>query len=435
MKNFYTLLLCIVITCQIHAQYTLIPDPIFEQHLIDQAIDSEGTLDGQVLTSDLAIVNNLDISYLNITDLTGIQDFTVLTHLNASQTRIINLDLSGLTTLQDLNLFASWSIDTLNLTGCTGLTDLDLRLTSLNSLDLSTCSALTNLDFYKGNNIQDLDLQGLSSLVRVDVSESSLHTINLTGCTSLQYINISETSIASLDIIDNPVINNVGLYDCNIQNLNLENCPNLEKLTLSLCLSFNELSISNCNSFKNLTLNHVDLSNFDFSGLAGLESLTVQESTVLDIDLSNSPNLHTLILHYSGTNSLDLRNGNNINLSNFNVITTNLTCVNVDNEVYSTANWDNDNNSFIFSEDCELINTINNKLSNVNIYPNPVVHTLYIDIENKQQLQDVSIINMEGKELLISTENEIDLSSLSSGIYFAVMNINQNKIVKKILKH
>ncbi|RBP34715.1 putative secreted protein (Por secretion system target) [Oceanihabitans sediminis] len=109
--------------------------------------------------------------------------------------------------------------------------------------------------------------------------------------------------------------------------------------------------------------------------------------------------------------------------------------MNVDNEVYSTANWDNDNNSFIFSEDCELINTINNKLSNVNIYPNPVVHTLYIDIENKQQLQDVSIINMEGKELLISTENEIDLSSLSSGIYFAVMNINQNKIVKKILKH
>ena len=57
------------------AQYTSIPDTEFEQLLITQSIDSEGTLDGQVLTSDVATVTSLDISYTSISDITGIQDF------------------------------------------------------------------------------------------------------------------------------------------------------------------------------------------------------------------------------------------------------------------------------------------------------------------------------------------------------------------------
>ena len=36
-----------------HSQYTSIPDPIFEQELINQGIDSNQVIDHQVLTSDV----------------------------------------------------------------------------------------------------------------------------------------------------------------------------------------------------------------------------------------------------------------------------------------------------------------------------------------------------------------------------------------------
>lgn len=52
MKNVILLISCILFLQQVSAQYTQVPDPNFEQALIDLGIDSEGTLDGQFLTAD-----------------------------------------------------------------------------------------------------------------------------------------------------------------------------------------------------------------------------------------------------------------------------------------------------------------------------------------------------------------------------------------------
>ncbi len=56
------------------AQQTLIPDPNFEQALIDLGHDD--VLDGQVRTANISGVNRLNVNGKNITSLTGIQDFS-----------------------------------------------------------------------------------------------------------------------------------------------------------------------------------------------------------------------------------------------------------------------------------------------------------------------------------------------------------------------
>ena len=75
------------------AQTTAIPDQNFEQALIDMNIDSDGVVNGQVLTSDIENIVELDLSNLydslmyfggTITDFTGIEDFTALEILNIS---------------------------------------------------------------------------------------------------------------------------------------------------------------------------------------------------------------------------------------------------------------------------------------------------------------------------------------------------------------
>lgn len=74
------------------AQTTAIPDENFEQALIDLNIDSDGVINGQVLTSDISDIIELDFTNLYdpmnndfiITDFTGIEDFTALEILNLS---------------------------------------------------------------------------------------------------------------------------------------------------------------------------------------------------------------------------------------------------------------------------------------------------------------------------------------------------------------
>lgn len=74
------------------AQTTAIPDENFEQALIDLNIDSDGIINGQVLTADIETIVELDLSilydslndYITINDFSGIEDFTTLEILNIS---------------------------------------------------------------------------------------------------------------------------------------------------------------------------------------------------------------------------------------------------------------------------------------------------------------------------------------------------------------
>ncbi len=105
MKKLYTLVFFLsLFTFTLQAQTTLIPDANFEQALIDLGIDSDAEINGQVLTSDLENVTDLDLSNLGlIEDLTGIEDFHNLENLDVSMTSLSGeLDLSTNTNLTHL---------------------------------------------------------------------------------------------------------------------------------------------------------------------------------------------------------------------------------------------------------------------------------------------------------------------------------------------
>ena len=57
----------------LHAQTTAVPDPAFEQALIDLGYDD--ILDDYVVTDSINSLINLNIFNKNIKDLTGIEDF------------------------------------------------------------------------------------------------------------------------------------------------------------------------------------------------------------------------------------------------------------------------------------------------------------------------------------------------------------------------
>ena len=74
----------------------------------------------------------------------------------------------------------------------------------------------------------------------------------------------------------------------------------------------------------------------------------------------------------------------------------------------------------------------------VNVYPNPTSDVLYIDLDD-DSITTAILTNTAGKELLTMDvsigENEMNLSSLANGIYFIHFLGDDNRIVKKVVKH
>ena len=77
-------------------------------------------------------------------------------------------------------------------------------------------------------------------------------------------------------------------------------------------------------------------------------------------------------------------------------------------------------------------NAINDaNVSNVAIYPNPVVSVLNIEAEG---LQEVNVLDLNGRVVMTSTTNTVDMSNLSNGCYFVRVITNAGVTTQKIVK-
>ena len=81
----------------------------------------------------------------------------------------------------------------------------------------------------------------------------------------------------------------------------------------------------------------------------------------------------------------------------------------------------------------ELLGMDENKLENVNIYPNPMRNILVIE---NNEVKSVSIFNAIGQEVMfVENRNEINVESLENGLYFVRITDNKNNsVVRKVVK-
>jgi serine protease AprX len=71
------------------------------------------------------------------------------------------------------------------------------------------------------------------------------------------------------------------------------------------------------------------------------------------------------------------------------------------------------------------------------IYPNPANNVLNYNVKNSIVISGISINDVSGKEIYKSTSsisNSIDISNLSSGVYFVTFKSDNNSVTKKFIK-
>jgi len=310
------------------AQTTYVPDDNFENYL--ETHDANGNSvsvgdpnsmgngvanDDYVTTANINTVTNLNVHAQNIADLTGIEDFSALTHLYCHNNQLTTLDLS-----QNTALIEVWcnqnQLTSLNLSNDVNIQKLYCYLNQLTALDLSQNTALTKLNC-STNQLTALDVTQNTGLTEIYCGSNQLTALDLTQNTNLTRLGCQSNQLTTLDLS-----NNTAIFDLN--------CSSNQLTALDLSNN-TELILFNCGS-----------------------------NQLTDLDLSQNTNLFTIRCHQNQLTTLNIQNGNNTNIPNSNFYATDnpdLTCIQVDDASWSTTNWTHIDAAASFSENCHYEET------------------------------------------------------------------------------
>jgi Leucine-rich repeat (LRR) protein len=277
---------------------TAIIDSNFEQSLINLGYDS--LLDGSVFTASISEIDSLDVSFQNISNLSGLQNFVALQYLNCSNNNIDTLIITQSLPISELY--------------CSSNNMLLLNVDGLDNLDVLDCSF---------NNITSLNLSQNIELDSLRCSRNQLTELYVN--TTLAYMYCGDNKLTSLDL-SSLVFG--GLVELECQNnpinfLNIENnyslkhliCQNnaLQHINLEDNINLNFLSIlNNAININNNDITHLDLSancnltNLYVSGNINLYCIQVCDTAQANTWISNLDNQHYYSNNCNYTNVNDI---------------------------------------------------------------------------------------------------------------------------------
>lgn len=460
-----------------------IPDNKFKKYLVNNK-DINKNQDTEIQVFEANIFDeSIYMSGLGISDVTGIEAFIRVKSFSSLSNPIVSIDLSNSANLRYLNIYENDFLTNLNLSGTEVLVRVDiLHNDKLKAIDLSSskyltnvlCSSnktLTSLNIKNGNNtnIKTLQAHFNKNLTCIQVDDP-ITSKNNSSWEKDDQANYS-TDCNVVYIPDNNFkysLNNIGVNtngDFFIQVSEAEN------FTKNMTLRSNGIKdLTGIEAFTNLTkfysynntIENIDLSNNKKLTLVlcngnGVKNLNLTENTLLEylycsdneiaeLDLSKNINLKEVHCKKNSLlKTLNIQNSNNENLTVLQAQNNaQLNCIKIDDENASRPSCDVSNNkgwckdsSTLYSESCAAASIRNFSFENaVLVYPNPAKNSIEIINNSDKIIREISIFNAFGSEIVKSTfKSNIDISTLSSGIYFlSLKDAKGNTVFKKIIK-
>lgn len=192
------------------------------------------------------------------------------------------------------------------------------------------------------------------ALIDLGIDKDGLNDYVLTSDISLvTTLNVSYKAISDLTGIEDFVsLRTLRCNDNLLTVLNISN--NLELFNLfSQRNEIDNLDVSNNLKLKELFCGSNKLTSINVMANLDLRYLYCELNNITDLDLTNNTKLTRLVFRNNNLEKLNIKNNNNTLITKFigkgNV---NLTCIQVDNAIYSSLNWTNKDSWASFSEDC-----------------------------------------------------------------------------------
>lgn len=353
------------------AQYTEIVDANFEQALIDLGYDT-GTPDGLVLTENINTITYLNIPSKEISDLTGIEDFTSLIELWCNDN----------------------SLTELNISSCSNLTFMNCSDNQLIELDVSNNVELTEL-WISSNQISAIDISQNTNLIKFTSWENPITNLDVSNNTNLENLWCSSGLLTNIDVSNNPALRVIDVQD------NL-----LTELDVSINLNLIWLFCSN-NQIATLNL----------SNNVSLVSLYCNDNLLTLLNVKNGNNHNVYGFHASGNNDLSCIQVDDANWSEENW---------TDIDASSSFSEDCEYNGI----------KSDNIICNYLVYPNPNQGELKVELGATKNNVKAIVINYLGQTMYakhFESINEISMNlNLPTGYYFLKLEVENvaHEIVK-----
>ena len=251
---------------------------------------------------------------------------------------------------------------------------------AMNISDLTGIEAFTNLETLKCSNnpLTSLDVSQNTALTQLDCIDNQLTSLDVNGANALESLYCRDNQLTNLDITQNTALSWLS-------------CANNQ------------------------------LTNLDVTQNTAMWMLNCDNNQITSLDVSHNTSLSSSSYYGNQLTCLNVKNGNNSNFTSFYALNNpNLTCIEVDDVAYSTANWTDIDTQTSFStacnNDCSVgINEANTP--SLSIYPNPS-STGLIQLNTSIVNSDINVYSIEGKQInFTQSNNVIDISENEKGVY------------------
>jgi len=463
------LLIIFIFGTRAFSQTTAIPDSNFEAYLethngsnivvplgdvtsMGDGIDNNGL----VTTAKINTVTGLYVSNEGISDLTGIEDFTALSTLVCANNMLLDLNLTQNTALSLLACQGN-DLTSLDVTQNTDLIYLNFVFNDLTTIDVTKNILLETFNGY-GNQLSSLDLTHNTALTDLTLLSNKLTSLDITKNVALLKFTCEINQLTSLDVSKNILLTDLNCAQNSIASLDVTpilglinfNCGfnqltslDVTKNTLLSFLIFGKNQLTNIDVSQNTVLDKLwfwdnKMASLDVSKNTILTELYCPTNMLTSLDLSLNTSLTYLRVEDNLLAELNIKNGNNTNVTTFNTTSNSpsLTCITVDDDAWSAANWMNIDPGVSFSTDCSTFSSDEFSLLEVSLFPNPSKSNITIDLRIDA---DYKLYNIQGQHVLSGSFkqglNHLDVSSISQGVYLLKLVNDFGSVSKKLVKN
>lgn len=368
MKKIYFLILVLCFINGVCAQVINFPDAKFKAKLLESSTDNslafntdgvnfkvDANNDGEIEVSEAINVSQLYLQGTEISNLTGIEDFTNLVSLNCQGNKLTNLNISnllllehlecsynqlenltfGANILKDLQCYNN-KLTSLYLNNLILLESLNCNNNALNQLDVQQNRKLINLNC-NTNKISNLNLMGLTNLRSLNCNENILTNLNINGLSSLTSIECSINKLTNLDLNENISLQDLDCSSNQLTNINLNGLSKLYLLNL-FENKLTKLDLTGLSELMYLSFFDNGIETIDLTSSPKIIDLSGGKNPLVSIDLAQLSNLETLWLGNTLIHSLDLSNLNKLTGVNISDCP-NLESINLKNGSFEDLNY------------------------------------------------------------------------------------------------
>ena len=263
-------------------------DCVANQYKDDHPNDdiSEGLTDEQLQQMTYLACNDKEI-----TDATGIETMTALTHLELYTNKLTSITLPSSNTLTHLDLSHN-QLTSIDVSNNTALEYLSLGANKLTDINVSNNTALTQLGLYD-NQLSSVDVSDNTALTSLYLYDNQLSSIDVSNNTALEYLSLHDNQLSSVDVSNNTALTQLGLSNNQLSSIDVSNNTALTDLRLDNN-QLSSIDVSNNTALTLLWLSNNQLSSIDVSNNRSLIGLSLYDNQLTSIDIFQNTDLNNL---------------------------------------------------------------------------------------------------------------------------------------------